>query len=62
MIRTQVLKHLQEAGKDEKGGSKGKMSGKERLPEERCRRIGMSGLLRGRSEEMTQSNTSSTQG
>ena len=36
------------------------MSGEERLPEERWRRVGMSGSLRGRrSEEMTQSNTSS---
>ena len=38
------------------------MSGEERLPEERCRRVGVSGSLRGRkSEEMTQSNTSSPQ-
>ena len=36
------------------------MSGEERLPEERWRRVGVSGSLRGRrSEEMTQSNTSS---
>ena len=36
------------------------MSGEERLPEERCKRVGMSGSLRGRrSEEMTQLNTSS---
>ena len=36
------------------------MSGKERLPEERWRKIGISGPLRGRrSEEITQSNTSS---
>ena len=35
------------------------MSGEERLPEERCRRVSLSGLLRGRrSEEMTQSNNS----
>ena len=35
------------------------MSGEERLPEERWRRVGVSGSLRGRrSEEMTQSNTS----
>ena len=35
------------------------MSGEERLPVERCRRVGVSGLLRERrSEEMTQSNTS----
>ena len=39
------------------------MSGEERLPEERWRRVGMSGSLRGRrSEEMTQSNTSSPRG
>ena len=39
------------------------MSGEERLPEERWRRVGVSGSLRGRrSEEMTQSNTSSPQG
>ena len=36
------------------------MSGEQRLPEERWRRVGVSGSLRGRrSEEMTQSNTSS---
>ena len=35
------------------------MSGEERLPEERWRRVGVSGSLRGRrSEETTQSNTS----
>ena len=39
------------------------MSGEERLPEERWRRVGVSGSLRGRrSEEMTQSNTSSSRG
>ena len=39
------------------------MSGEERLPEERWRRVGVSGLLRERrSEEMTQSNTSSPRG
>ena len=39
------------------------MSGEERLPEERWRRVGISGSLRGRrSEEMIQSNTSSPQG
>ena len=37
--------------------------GEERMPEERWRRVGVSGSLRGRrSEEMTQSNTSSLQG
>ena len=39
------------------------MSEEERLPEEQWRRVGVSGSLRGRrSEEMTQSNTSSLQG
>ena len=34
------------------------MSGEERLPEKQWRRVGVSGSLRGRSEEMTQSITS----
>ena len=39
------------------------MSGEERLPVERWRRVGVSGSLRGRrSEEMTQSNTSFLRG
>ena len=39
------------------------MSGEERLPEEQSRRMGVSGSLRGRrSEEMTQSHTSSSWG
>ena len=39
------------------------MSGEERLPVEQCRRVGVSGSSRGRrSEEMTQSNTSSPRG
>ena len=39
------------------------MSGEERQQEERCRRVGVSGSLRGRkSEEMAQSNTSSPLG
>ena len=39
------------------------MSGEERLPKERWRRVGVSGSLRERrSEEMTQSNTSSPRG
>ena len=39
------------------------MSGEEQLPEEQWRRVGASGLLRGRSsEEMTQSNTFSHRG
>ena len=45
----------------EKGAKE--ISGEERLPEERCRSVGMSGLLKGRrSEETTQSNTSSPRG
>ena len=39
------------------------MSGEERLPEERWRRVGVSGSLRERrSEEMTRSNTSTPRG
>ena len=39
------------------------MLGEEGRPEERCRRVGMSGSLKGRrSEEMTKSNTSSPRG
>ena len=39
------------------------MSGEERLPVERRRRVGVSGSLRGtRSEEMTQLNTYSVRG
>ena len=39
------------------------MSGEKRLPEDRWRRVGVSGSLTGRrSEEMTQSNTSSPRG
>ena len=53
MIRTQVLKHFPDAGRAREEGVK-KISGEERLPVERCRRVGMSGSLRGRrSEEMT---------
>ena len=38
------------------------MSGEEQLPEEQCRRVGVSGSLREKIlEEMTQSNTSSRQ-
>ena len=49
----------QEQEKAKVDGAK-KMSGEERLPEERWRRVGVSGSLRGRrSEEVTQSNTSS---
>ena len=53
MVRTQVLKHLPGARKE---GAK-EMSG-----EERWRRVGVSGSLKGRSEDMTQSNTSSPRG
>ena len=39
------------------------MSGEEQLPEERCRRVNMSGSLRERRfEEITQSNTSFPRG
>ena len=52
----------QEHEKAREEGAK-EMSGEERLPEEQWRRVGVSGSLRGRrSEEMTQSNTSSLQG
>ena len=62
MIRTQVLKHLPGARKGKRGGSKENIR-EGRLPEERRRRVGVSGSLRGRrSEEMTQSNTSSLWG
>ena len=46
MVRVQVLKHLQGARKDKRRGAK-EMSGEERLPGERCRRVGVSGSLRG---------------
>ena len=59
MIRTQVLKHL--PGAREEGAKE--ITGEERLLEERWRRVGISGSLRGRrSEEMTQSNTFSPLG
>ena len=52
--------HGQERAREE--GEK-EMSGEERLPEERWRRVGVSGSLRRRrSEEITQSNTSSPWG
>ena len=52
--------HEQERAR-EKGAKE--TSGEERLPEERWRRVGVSGLLRERrSEEMTQPNTSSPEG
>ena len=39
------------------------MSGEEQLPEEQCKRLGVSGSLRRRRlEEMIQSNTSSPRG
>ena len=51
----------QERTREEEGAKE--MSGEERLPDERWRRVGVSGSLRGkRSEEMTQSNTSSQLG
>ena len=56
MIRTQEQEKAREEGAKE-------MSGEERLPEERWRRVGMSGSLRERrSEEMIQPNTSSPWG
>ena len=63
MIKTQVLKQLPGARESKGGGSKedvkGEQSKGEQLPEERWRRVGMSGSLRERmSEEMTQLNTS----
>ena len=56
MIRTQILKNtFKEQDRAREEGAKG-MSG-----EKRWRRVGMSGSLRERrSEEMTQSNTSSS--
>ena len=62
MVRTEVLKHLQEHERAREEGAK-ETSGEERLPEKRWRRVGVSGSLRGRrSEEMTQSNISSPRG
>ena len=59
MIRTQVLKHLPRAEREE--GAK-EISGEKQLPEERERKVGMSeSLKRRRSEEIAQSNTSSPQ-
>ena len=55
MIRTQILKHLPGATEAREEGAK-EMSG-----EERWRRIGMSGSLRGR-PEIIQSNISSPRG
>ena len=58
MIRAQV--NEQERAREE--GAK-EMSGEERLPEERWRRVDISRSLKGRrSAEMTQSNTSSSRG
>ena len=52
----------QEQDRAKEEGAK-EMPGEERLPEERWKRVGVSGSLRGRrSEEMTQSNTSSPWG
>ena len=62
MVRVQVLKHLPGAIKAREEGAK-EMSGEERLPEKRWRKLGASESLRGRSlEEMTQSITSSSWG
>ena len=56
MVRTQEQERAREEGVKE-------MSGEERLPVEQWRRVGVSASLRGRrSEEMTQSNTSSLWG
>ena len=46
MVRTQVLLHLQEKERAREEGAK-EMPGEERLPEERWRRMGVSGSLRG---------------
>ena len=55
--RSYSTSHEQERAREEEAKE---MSGEEQLPEERWRRVGVSGSLRGRrSEEMTQSNTSS---
>ena len=52
----------QEQERAREDGAK-EMSGVERLPEERCRKVGVSESLRRRkSEDMTQSNTSSPRG
>ena len=49
----------QEQDREREEGAK-EMSGEERLPEERWRRVGVSGSMRGRrSEEITKLNTSS---
>ena len=62
MVRTLVLKPLPGTRKGKRGGSKGNVRGG-MTAKERCRKVGVSGSLKGRrSEEMTQSNTSSPQG
>ena len=62
MVRTQVLKHPPGAGKGKREGEK-EMSREEQLPVEQCKRVSVSGSLRGRgSEEMTQLNTFSPWG
>ena len=59
MVRIQVWEHL--PGAREEGAKD--MSEEEQLPEERWRRVSMSGSLRGRrSEEMTLLNAFSPQG
>ena len=59
MIRTQVLKHLQEAGESDRGGSKGNVRGgaTARGAMEKSRYV--KAIEGRRSEEMAQSNTSS---
>ena len=59
MIRTQVLKHLPEAGEGDRGGSKGNVRGgaTARGAMEKSRHV--KAIEGRRSEEMTQSNTSS---
>ena len=61
MVRTQVLKHLPGARKGERGGSKGNVRGVA-TARGAMEKGGCVGSLSGRrSEEMTQSNTSSLQ-
>ena len=58
--RSRSTSQEQERAREERAKE---MSGEERLPEERWRRVDVPGLLRGtRSEKMTQSNTFSQQG
>ena len=61
MIKTQVLKQLPEQDMAREKGEN-EMSGEEQLPQEQWGRAGISGSLRGRSEEETKSNNSSPRG